>query len=228
MMDPSATTIIPCSNFSMIAPGVYRSGYPSKKNFMFLKKIGIRSICYLCPEEYALVNQDFYGRNGIKILQFPMEGNKEPFVNIPEEQVNRALSAICDTRHHPILIHCNKGKHRTGAVCGCLRRIQGWSLVSIIDEYNRFAGDKSRAMDQQFVELFRPRISLHMKYTPEWLSLTELNPLYAASISNDDVDEEEPDPIGPHVQFLTAPCIPSKDEKENGKGPLDTNTHMTQ
>eukprot|EP00659_Diplonema_papillatum_P001955 gene1955-2970_t len=154
--------LTPCSNFSMIAPGVYRSGYPSKKNFSFLKTLGIKSICYLCPEEYALVNQSFYKENDIQIYQFPMEGNKEPFVNIPEEQVN--------------------GKHRTGAVCGCLRKVQGWSLVSIIDEYNRFAGDKSRAMDQQFVEIFRPALTLCEPCVPDWLSVASVNPLHVRQV----------------------------------------------
>jgi hypothetical protein len=30
----------------------YRSGYPNKKNFPFLKKMGLKSILYLCPEAY--------------------------------------------------------------------------------------------------------------------------------------------------------------------------------
>jgi hypothetical protein len=32
--------------------GRYRSGYPNKKNFPFLKKMGLKSILYLCPEAY--------------------------------------------------------------------------------------------------------------------------------------------------------------------------------
>ena len=211
-------TLTPCSNFSMIAPNVYRSGYPTKKNFTFLKKLGIRSICYLCPEEYALVNQEFYGDNGIQICQFPMEGNKEPFVNIPEQQVNSALSTIMDTSFHPLLIHCNKGKHRTGAVCGCLRKVQGWSLVSIIDEYNRFAGDKGRAMDQQFVELFKPRLSLNRPTLPDWLSLADVNPLYVTEVKGGtislpaSVEEKKPEheAAASHagVQFLIEPIMP--------------------
>eukprot|EP00665_Eupelagonemidae_sp_cell47_P007811 gene7811-8313_t len=29
--------VTPCINFAMIVPGVYRSGYPSRKNFSFLR-----------------------------------------------------------------------------------------------------------------------------------------------------------------------------------------------
>ena len=38
-------------------------------------------------------------------------------------------------RHHPILIHCQKGNHRTGCLVGCMRRLMNWSLTSIQAEY---------------------------------------------------------------------------------------------
>ena len=36
--------LVPPLNFAMVAPGVYRSGYPNKKNFPFLRKLGLKSI----------------------------------------------------------------------------------------------------------------------------------------------------------------------------------------
>lgn len=169
---PSGEVFVPPINFSMLCSGVYRSGYPTKKNFRFLKALNLRSICYLCPEEYAQTNLKFCEESGIRVLRFPMEGNKEPFVDIPENTVHRALTALCDTRNHPILVHCNKGKHRTGTICACLRRVQGWSLVSIFDEYLRFAGDKARVGDQQYAELYRPIVLIHDAFAAPWLERT--------------------------------------------------------
>jgi tyrosine-protein phosphatase SIW14 len=57
---------------------------------------------------------EFSNDNGINIKQFGIEGNKEPFVHIPEEVIKKAVVELLDTRNHPVLIHCNKGKHRTG------------------------------------------------------------------------------------------------------------------
>ncbi|KAK9077376.1 hypothetical protein SSX86_005713 [Deinandra increscens subsp. villosa] len=37
---------------------------------------------------------------------------------------------------------------------GCLRKMQRWSLLSIFDEYHRFAAAKARVSDQRFMELF--------------------------------------------------------------------------
>ena len=165
--------VTPPINYSMLCPGVHRSGYPSKRNFGFLQTLKLKSIIFLCPEAYADSNLQFCAANGITLLTVPMEGNKEPFLDIPQEAMDRAMSLLCDTRHHPVLIHCNKGKHRTGTVCGCLRRLQGWSLASTFDEYLRFAGDKARFVDQQFIELYTAKV-FHtgppsFGLTPRWL-----------------------------------------------------------
>lgn len=99
-----------------------------------------------------------------------MEGNKEPFKVIPREQMIEALKHITDVRNHPIYVHCNKGKHRTGAVIGCLRKLQMWSLTSIFEEYRRFALTKARQIDEQYIELFDTNISsLDIYYFPSWL-----------------------------------------------------------
>ena len=37
---------------------------------------------------------------------------------------------------------------------GCLRKLQGWSMASIFDEYRRFSGAKLRIADQEVNYLF--------------------------------------------------------------------------
>eukprot|EP00741_Cyanophora_paradoxa_P022527 tig00021464_g21753.t1 len=166
--EPEVAVFIPPLNFSAVTKGVYRSGYPNKKNIPFLKKLGLKSVLYLCPEEHAL--QDWFTRSGIQVFQYGIKGNKEPFVDIPEEVVKEALEKLLDVRNHPIIIHCNKGKHRTGCVVGCLRKVQNWSLTSIFDEYRRFAGSKVRILDQQFIELFALEPLLPpLEWRPAWL-----------------------------------------------------------
>jgi tyrosine-protein phosphatase SIW14 len=145
---------VPPDNFSMVDTGIYRSGFPKKKNFPFLKKIGIKAIICLVLEEYPKANTDFLHSIGAKLYQFGVAGNKEPFVDIPESVIRNALAKLLDPSNHPILIHCNKGKHRTGCLVGCLRKVQHWSLTAIFDEYRKFSFPKSRFMDQQFIELF--------------------------------------------------------------------------
>jgi tyrosine-protein phosphatase SIW14 len=169
-METTVESFVPPINFGMISPGVYRSGFPGKKNFGFMQKIGIKTIVYLCPETYIQKNMEFANEHNITIKQFGIEGNKEPFVHIPIEAIQKAVSELLDTRNYPILIHCNKGKHRTGVLVGCFRKVQNWSMTSIFDEYRTFAGKKERMLDQQFIELFPTKgVSILDDFKPKWL-----------------------------------------------------------
>lgn len=62
----------------------------------------------MCPEDNR--NIQFLQKEGIKLFQFGIKGNKEPFVDIPQHVIRDALVKLLDVRNHPILIHCNKGK----------------------------------------------------------------------------------------------------------------------
>ena len=87
-----------------------------------------------------------------------------------------------DRRNHPILVHCNKGKHRTGCLIGCLRKIQHWSLASVFDEYRRFSWPKSRELDLQCIEAFDIRkVWWMLKREPEkWRWLPKWDVVYEA------------------------------------------------
>ncbi|CAH8306014.1 unnamed protein product [Eruca vesicaria subsp. sativa] len=146
--------LIPPLNFSMVDNGIFRSGFPDPANFSFLQTLGLRSIIYLCPEPYPESNIQFLKSNGITLYQFGIEGNKEPFVIIPDQKIRKALKVLLDEKNHPVLIHCKRGKHRTGCLVGCLRKLQKWCLTSIFDEYQRFAAAKARVSDQRFMEIF--------------------------------------------------------------------------
>ncbi|KAJ8761141.1 hypothetical protein K2173_001197 [Erythroxylum novogranatense] len=146
--------LVPPLNFAMVDVGIFRSAFPDSANFGFLQSLGLRSIIYLCPEPYPEANKEFLKANGIMLFQFGIEMCKEPFVNIPDEAIREALKAVLDVENHPLLIHCKRGKHRTGCLVGCFRKLQRWCLSSIFDEYQRFAAAKARLSDQRFVELF--------------------------------------------------------------------------
>ncbi|ONK70261.1 uncharacterized protein A4U43_C05F31910 [Asparagus officinalis] len=145
---------VPPLNFAMVDNGIFRSGFPDTANFSFLQSLRLRSILCLCPEPYPEANNEFLRANGIRLFQFGIDGCKEPFVNIPEDTIREALKVVLDVRNHPLLIHCKRGKHRTGCLVGCLRKLQKWCLSSVFDEYQRFAAAKARVSDQRFMERF--------------------------------------------------------------------------
>ncbi|KXS13908.1 protein-tyrosine phosphatase [Gonapodya prolifera JEL478] len=160
---------LPPLNFAMVEPGVYRSGHPNAMNFGFLKKLELKSVVYLANDDLPDENKSFMAAEGIRFWHFKIEGNKEPFVELQENEIAAALAVLLDTRNHPVLLHCLRGKHRIGCLVGCLRRLQHWSLASIFDEYRRFAGTKIRIADQEFIELFSTSIQVDARFIPSWI-----------------------------------------------------------
>ena len=142
-------------NFSMVETGVYRSAFPRTKNIEFLKQLNLRSVVSLVPEDYPAAMLDLYNANGIKLIPIGLDGNKWPFKEINHESLQLVLDKIMDPANRPLLIHCNKGKHRTGSVVGSIRRIRGWALSAVFTEYLLFASPKTRLEDQQLIESFQ-------------------------------------------------------------------------
>ena len=52
--------------------------------------------------------------------------NKPKWRPISEESVVRALEVLMEIKYYPILITCKHGRALTGAVVGCLRKLQRW------------------------------------------------------------------------------------------------------
>ncbi|CAK7340134.1 unnamed protein product [Dovyalis caffra] len=149
--EENVDVLVPPSNFSTVEDGIFRSGFPHPSNFGFLETLNLRSIIYLCPEAYPQENMDFLDAHDIKLFQFGIEGKTE---SIPKDTITEALKLLIDVRNHPVLIHCKRGKHRTGCLVGCFRKLQNWCLSSVFEEYQRFAGLKWRATDLRFIETY--------------------------------------------------------------------------
>ncbi|GAA5857634.1 hypothetical protein JCM8547_004307 [Rhodosporidiobolus lusitaniae] len=168
------TALIPPDNFAEVSPGLYRSSFPRAKNFAFLRTLGLKSVMVLVPEPYPEENVEFIKEEGIQFFQFGIPGNKEPVVSIPEEKLIAAMAVALDSRNLPLLIHCNKGKHRTGCVVGCLRRLQGLPLVSVLEEYKRHSHPKSREGDlmciEEFAGLTKVWDAAEKEFLPTWAS----------------------------------------------------------
>ena len=200
--------VLPPENFSMIEPGVYRSAFPRGKNQSFLLRLGIKTIIPLVPEEYPVAMADFCARNNIKLVDIcGTDGNKWPFKEIDEEVLKRALFYVMHTNdkqgyeYRPCLIHCNKGKHRTGSLAGCIRKLRNWSMSSIVTEYLSFANPKARLEDQRFIDTFDPLefTSSMNKYHDEVLALEKMKVVAVTSIIPTKKVEKERDSDKPQI-----------------------------
>lgn len=152
-LPPSPQVGLPV-NFAEVAPGIYRSSFPQSTNFEHLAELKLKTILTLVSEDYSNQYLEFIDSHGINHFQIMIPPNKQPFVAIPLESMTKALSLILDPRNHPILVHCNKGKHRTGCVIGCYRKMCDWDVEDVITEYRLYASHKARALDEKYITGF--------------------------------------------------------------------------
>ena len=124
---PPSPTTGPVVNFAEVAPGIYRSSFPTMGNFEHLKSVGLKTILYapLCPlvstsdtderstlvtEPYPSHNVQFMKENGIQHFTVPIPAHKNDSVTIPLQNIASALEILMNPEMHPVLVHCNKGK----------------------------------------------------------------------------------------------------------------------
>ncbi|EDO16227.1 hypothetical protein Kpol_505p3 [Vanderwaltozyma polyspora DSM 70294] len=167
--------IVPPLNFCPVERYLYRSGQPSPVNFPFLSNLNLKTIIWLANEEPQDTLLEFCETNDIE-LQFsainPDAGEDDnPWDGLTENSIINALQTIVSNKSYPLLICCGMGRHRTGTVVGCLRRLMGWNLASVSEEYRRFTGSRGgRILVELLIEAFDTKlVKIDEDKAPVWL-----------------------------------------------------------
>lgn len=162
---------LPPANFGLVEEDLFRSGQPSELNFPFLERLKLKTVIYLSHEEPTQPFLDFLDDQEIDIVRpngWDEQANN-PASPISEEEILSALQVILSPNRYPLHVMCSLGRHRTGTLIGCLRKLQRWNLTSILEEYRRYAGSKVRLLSEQFIELFDTDLVRIPIDHPKWL-----------------------------------------------------------
>ncbi|KAI5290943.1 hypothetical protein KEM54_006921 [Ascosphaera aggregata] len=146
------------ANFGDVVRGVYRSSFPQATHVNSLKNLKLQTIISLVDEKWCPEMIDFSRKHTITSHVIPIMPNKESGVSSPQSVIDKVLRIIIEPRNHPILIHCNKGRHRTGCIVACLRKLQHWPITAILAEYQKYAAPKARALDMTFIQSYDPSV----------------------------------------------------------------------
>ncbi|KAF9923891.1 hypothetical protein FBU30_006074 [Linnemannia zychae] len=160
--------LIPPFRFGTVEPEVYRGAYPKQRNLRYLKRLKLKTILSLVPDEPDEVFQEFCRQQGIHPIHLSVDKVKD---NVPLTY-NRAVEAvqiIIDPDNLPIYVHCLDGAVVTGLVICCLRKLQTWNISSAMGEFLRFLrGGVISSEESVFVEKFGSEIEIS-KPIPLWL-----------------------------------------------------------
>ncbi|TKA82314.1 hypothetical protein B0A55_01460 [Friedmanniomyces simplex] len=149
--------LIPPPNYGATQEGdVFRSAYPQDRNLNFLKLLDVRNLLCLVETEPSEAYGHWISSQGITRHRVDIAPNKEGKVNTTWDSLCEALLIVMDSAHYPLYIHCNQGKHRTGCVIACLRKIQRWPIDDVIAEYQAYANPKARPGDIELIRAFDP------------------------------------------------------------------------
>lgn len=153
-LDFLLTALIPPPNFGYVETDLYRSAIPDEMNFSFLQTLHLKTVVYLSLDAPSQIFSEFLKEQGIELVQ--ISGGEASIVcqRISAQLVLDAFHILLNPDRYPVILMCNLGRHRTGTVIGCLRRLQLWSLSSIVDEFRRYTGLKQSTIHEQFIELF--------------------------------------------------------------------------
>ncbi|KAK6531185.1 tyrosine-protein phosphatase required for protection against superoxide stress (By similarity) [Arthrobotrys megalospora] len=143
------TKVVPPLNFACVEEGLYRSAGPLPLNLPFVSDLNLDTVIWMASEDPSPEFLSFLGTNGIKFLNFGIGEITAPWDSEVETNVIAALQAMAEASNGRILVTCTMGRHRTGTVIGCLRRLQNWSITSTFAEYRRFTGgNRYRVIDE--------------------------------------------------------------------------------
>ncbi|KAF2229349.1 hypothetical protein EV356DRAFT_475515 [Viridothelium virens] len=149
---PRMKSMTPPPNYGAVIPGcIFRSGYPLEANQGFLETLKLKTVLTLVSAITPPAHAEWMKENGIEHIQIPILPNKEGKPSTPVVNFNSALAVILRRSSHPILIHCNQGRHRTGCVVACFRRVIGEDLIAAISEYHTYADPKARPPDEVWI-----------------------------------------------------------------------------
>ena len=121
-------------NLRIVRHGVlWRCGQPNALGLRVAQWAGVRTIVCLRDgtDDRVVAERELAQRLGMRFVQDQLQYSGED----AEATVSHFLQVVGDVRQQPVLVHCARGKERTG-VCGAVFRIalDGWTNERALQE----------------------------------------------------------------------------------------------
>mmetsp|Transcript_793 Transcript_793/g.1519 ORF Transcript_793/g.1519 Transcript_793/m.1519 type:complete len:358 (+) Transcript_793:2-1075(+) len=171
----------PPLRFARVEEDLYRGSHPTLASFPFLKRIGLKTILSLVPDEPISDLTNFCACHNITHKHFKAAKWKES-MQMQACEIARVLEFLVVPSNLPLYIHCLDGTNTTGVVIACLRKLQNYHNSFILAEYSRFVRTPSK-LEIKFIEHFKNPVyivdchearngngkSKHSELLPSWL-----------------------------------------------------------
>ena len=129
-----AKPAIQIDNFGRINEDYYRGAQPETSDYAALAALGVKTVIDLTrdgrADEQRLVEQ-----NGMKFFRIPLTTSERP----SQAAITQFLKLVADPANLPVYVHCQGGRHRTGAMTAVYRMTKdGWTADQAYTEMKKF------------------------------------------------------------------------------------------
>jgi len=116
-------------NLYRVEDGFYRGAQPTADGFKELAGLGVRTVLDVSGGgDEALLKG-----GALKLVHLPMNA-----FGLRDDRVLEALRVMADPSNRPLMVHCQHGADRTGALVALYRVVvQGWTKERAVEEMNR-------------------------------------------------------------------------------------------
>ena len=141
-------------NFDRVNDHIYRSGEPSLVGLQELGALGIRRVIDLREKSEATeFEKETLEKLGIKYINIPLAALSAP----SNAQIQSVLKLLTDNDSGPVLLHCRRGKDRTGTVIACYRiQHDGWNNQRALAEAKEHGMSRLERGMQGYILHFTP------------------------------------------------------------------------
>ncbi len=132
--DSTVAANIHISNWGKVNDHYYRGAQPKGDDYANLAAFGVKTIVDLRNDAEAFA-PSLAKKAGLNYVVIPLSGWERP----DDAAVTRFLSVVNDPANQPVYVHCQVGKHRTGAMTAIYRMTQdGWDATQAYAEMKKY------------------------------------------------------------------------------------------
>ena len=136
---------------------LYRSGQPKGVGLTWVKHFGIRTLINLRkPDSKGTLEEKVYAaENGLNFHNFSIGSSHEDI----EKTVRRFLAIVDDKSNWPVLVHCSRGKERSGVLSAVFRmEYDRWTNEQALQETYRLGLEEGHMpIPENYIRNYKPR-----------------------------------------------------------------------
>jgi protein tyrosine/serine phosphatase len=155
---------IQIDNFGQINDNYYRGAQPAGRDYADLAALGVKTVIDLTQDGRADERQ-FVEQAGMKFFRIPLTTSDRP----ADAAIAQFLKLVNDPTNQPVYVHCQGGRHRTGAMTAVYRMTQdGWNADRAYAEMRqyRFEGFPGHPVLKRFVYDYYSQLSAQNQAVP--------------------------------------------------------------